>query len=271
VNVRDGLACYLYCLAPSGAAIQCGAPGVDERYPVSVEQCGRACAVLSEVELSEYCGLDGERNLQDLAWIGPRALRHESVVEEAMRQAPVLPVRFGTLFTSRDSLRRTVLERDEETDEFLRQVGNRQEWAVKGQLDRAEALRSLRAARLSAAEGKTREVAPGRSYLLEKRMQSQADGDLSVRLNEFCRCAAAELRACCGAFRQRDLSLPTTDRKTEVVLNWAFLLAPESVAMFRSSLEQINRNGALAGLELELTGPFPPYSFAPNLSSPSTP
>ena len=40
----------------------------------------------------------------DLAWVAPRVCRHEAVIEEAMRQSPVLPARFATLFQTIASL-----------------------------------------------------------------------------------------------------------------------------------------------------------------------
>ena len=41
--------------------------------------------------------------MEDLAWVAPRALRHEEVILTVMEQGPVLPVRFGTVFSSLDS------------------------------------------------------------------------------------------------------------------------------------------------------------------------
>ena len=60
-----------------------------------------------------------------------------------MSQAPVLPARFATLFTSVDSLQQSVLEHREAIAGFFAQLGDQQEWAVKGLLDRAGALERL--------------------------------------------------------------------------------------------------------------------------------
>ena len=82
---------YLYCLTPSGCELQCSAAGVDERQPVLVLACGDACAIYSEVELGEFAGESAEANMQDLAWLGPLVCRHESVIEQVMGRAAVLP------------------------------------------------------------------------------------------------------------------------------------------------------------------------------------
>jgi hypothetical protein len=52
----------------------------------------------------------------------------------------------------------------------------------------------------------------------------------------------------------------------EVVLNWAFLVAPAELDAFRERLGRFNGAEEFPGLVLTLAGPWPPYSFAPLLS-----
>jgi len=54
-------------------------------------------------------------------------------------------------------------------------------------------------------------------------------------------------------------------RGAEVILNWAFLLARRAVDEFQAKLDRLNRE-VFSGLALTLSGPWPPYSFAPDLS-----
>src|ERR1039457_974665 len=185
---------YLYCLTPGGCGIPSSGAGVDGQHPVSVRDCGGIGAVLSEVELAEFCGETAEARLQDLAWLGPRGCRHESVIEgrmgrrpccgetaearlqdlaglgprvcrhesvieERMSRAPVLPARFATLFTSIEGLQQSVLARREAITGFFAQLGDQQEWAVKGLLDRGSALRGLGLSLQAAAQ----EAAPAAS------------------------------------------------------------------------------------------------------------
>jgi hypothetical protein len=236
---------------------------VDGQHPVSVRACGQIGAVLSEVELGEFCGETAEACLEDLAWLGPRVCRHEAVIEEVMRQTPVLPARFATLFTSPDSVEQSVLEHREAITGFFARLGDQQEWAVKGLLDRAGSLRKL-----GAAEAPAPSAAPGARYFQEKRIKAQVEKDFNLRLKEFCRRAAAALGAHPDEFRERKVLAPAADAEdAEIVLNWAFLVAPAALDDFRLRLERLNAGEGFPGLRLELTGPWPPYSFAPRLSS----
>jgi hypothetical protein len=260
-------AAYLYCLTPGGCGIPASAMGVDGERPVSVRACGEIGAVMSDVELGEFCGEAAEARLQDLAWLGPRACRHAAVIEEVMRQTPVLPARFATLFTSVDSLQQTVLEHREAIAGFFAQLGDKQEWAVKGLLDRTGALRRLRSPAQPTPEAPAPATSPGARYFQEKRIQAQVERDFTSRLKEFCRRAAAALGAEANGFRERPaLGAMAAETDAEVVLNWAFLVSPAALEDFRVRLDRFNDQEAFPGLLLTLAGPWPPYSFAPTLS-----
>jgi hypothetical protein len=260
------LACYLYCLTPSGRG-GVAAAGVDERHPVLTREMARdgagIGAVYSEVEVEEFVGPAAEARLQDLACLGPKVCRHEAVIEEAMRRGAVLPARFATLFTSLDSLKNFVVEHQEAIAGFFTQIGDRQEWAVKGLLDRAAALERLNWPATGQDEP---ECAPGARYFEQRRRKTQAEREFGRRLQEFCQQAAVSLGATADRFRERK-ALPPLEGQAEAVLNWAFLLAPAEMERFRASLDRLNRDEAFPGLRLALTGPWPPFSFAPDLSA----
>ena len=257
----DELACYLYCLTPSGGGVEAAVAGVDERHPVLMHDCGEMSAVFSEVELEDFVGPAAEARHQDLAWLGPRVFRHEAVIEQAMSRAPVLPARFATLFSSLDSLEQFVLEHRETVAKFFAQLGDKQEWAVKGLLDRAAALEKL-----GQPATPVPNCSPGAHYFEQKRLKAQAEREFSQRLKEFCRRTAADLGTHAGGFRERKVLTPETGA-AEAVLNWAFLIPPGAMEDFRATLKRFNDNEAFPGLRLAMTGPWPPYSFVPDLSA----
>jgi len=253
---------YLYCLTPRVCDIKASAIGVDWQRPVSVSACGGVGVVFSEVGLGEFCGESAEARLQDLAWLGPRVCRHEAVIEELMSLAPVLPARFATLFTSVDSLKQSVLEHRKAITGFFAQLGDKQEWAVKGLLNRAEALRDQHA-----PENRVLAASPGARYFQEKRIKAQLERDFNLRLKDFCQQAAAALGEQANDFRERKVIVSVAaGSDAEIVLNWAFLLSPATIEDFRVRLDRFNSGEAFPGLMLTLTGPWPPYSFAPDLS-----
>ncbi len=263
---------YLYCLGPSERLPRITAAGVDERSEVFLWSCGDIGAVLSEVSLKEFCGEAAEARLQDLTWLGPRVGRHETVVEEAMRHSPVLPVRFATLYTSADSLKEFVLQHRATIAEFFSEIRDQQEWAVKGLLVRTRAREAMRSASRLPAETSLPSASPGVRYFQEKRIETGINKQLNLWLKEACQRAAAELQSLAGGFRERKiLGQGGAEDGAEAVLNWAFLLPLAGVADFRMRVERLNSEHVSRGLSLWLTGPWPPYSFVPALGGGAQP
>lgn len=254
---------YLYCLTSCGRDIQASTTGVDGRHATQLRVYEESCAAYCEVDLGEFVGERAEAQLQDLNWLGPRVCRHEVVIEQIMKQAPVLPARFATLFSSLESLDQFVLEHREGIAGFFAELGAQQEWAVKGLLDHADALE-----RLSQPAQEEPAGSLGGRYLQERRIKVQAERELNQRLKMFCQHVAAGLGVHAGGFRERKVVAPAAEgTAAEVVLNWAFLIPPEDIEAFRASLQRFNDDEAFPGLQLALNGPWPPYSFVPDLSA----
>jgi hypothetical protein len=170
------------------------------------------------------------------------------------------------MFTSIDSLKESVLQHREAIAGFFVQLGDKQEWAVKGILNRTGALERLGSSGQPAAVERAVVNSPGARYFQEKRIKAQLERDFNLHLKEFCRRAAAALGANAESFRERKVLAPVAaGTDAEVVLNWAFLLSPADLDEFRGRLERLNGTGAFPGLMLTLTGPWPPYSFVSDL------
>ena len=94
--MNTGTGIYLFCLTPASPLPEIAGNGIDGEHPVFIEVVGEVAALLAEVGLDEFSGAESKEKMTDLAWVAPRALRHEEVVMTAMESGAVLPVRFGT-------------------------------------------------------------------------------------------------------------------------------------------------------------------------------
>ena len=257
-------ALYLFCFARPSLDPLPNTPGVEETSRVVVQNFPAAAAVLCEVSVHDFCGPAAERRLQDLAWVGPRACRHEQVIEQIMRLSPVLPARFGTLFSSLTRLREFVDGHSKAIAGFLRRVEGHQEWGVKAVLDRDKA----REAPVSEEqEARLAALPEGTRYIQQQRMRAEREKSLRRRVQEVCQRVAGDLRSQAAAFAERKVvpGADDEDGPVETLLNWAFLLPQDCVAVFREAVEQANRKQAGQGLSFHASGPWPPYSFAPPL------
>ena len=266
-------ALYLFCFARPDLVGKIEGTGVDGRHPLCLfRHFPDLCAVVGEVPLEDFCGPAAELRMQELAWVGPRALRHEAVVEQVMRQSPVLPVRFGTLFSSQESLVEFLTTHRTRISQFLERVTGREEWAMRGLLHRKQAGEALISARLRAGEAQLAILPPGTRYFQEQRIRAAVEKELGLWLKETCRQVANDLMTQASDSREcQVVPLESSQSGTEVVVNWAFLLPRDAIPAFRLRVDQVNDNLASRGLVFELSGPWPPYRFVPPLSTGTAP
>jgi Gas vesicle synthesis protein GvpL/GvpF len=160
---------------------------------------------------------------------------HEQVVEDLMREAPVLPMRFGTVLAGEDALAGVLESRGDELAAALERVRGRVELGVRT---------VLRTRRLESAPGGGERS--GREYMLARaRAYAGAESlaqDIHRPLAELAREA-----------KRRETPPPT-------ILKASYLVDEATVDRFRDEVRRLQE--AHQDLALLCTGPWPPYSFA---------
>ncbi len=260
-----GSAIYLFCLGSSGHVPLFKGLGINDNEPIFHETFRDITAVVCTVSLDDYVGSSAEEKLQDLAWVGPRALRHEQVIEEVMQCSPVLPTRFGTLFSSRDSLLELMENNYPKIHQFLTNVSDKEEWAVKFTFSRSNAKKRLLSEKLAASAKNLASMSPGLRYFKERQITAEVDKGLSRWLVSLCHTVIEELRGLSEDCAKRSLIKDLEDNTMEVVANWAFLVNEHKVQAFSSVIERWNKDLSEEGIFLKCSGPWPPYTFSPTL------
>jgi hypothetical protein len=186
----------------------------------------------------------------DLSEDGPLAALvrgHDAVLTAAAAAGPVLPLRFGTLVPDEAAAHRLLATHAATARTQLERIGNAREWGVR-------LVRTLAVDPVPASAGA--EVS-GTEFLSRRRLA----------LTEAERAGAAAERA---AGRLEEALEPHTraclrrggSPGSSLLLDLAFLVEPDSEAAVTAALEQLAADEAANGLALELSGPWPPYSFA---------
>jgi hypothetical protein len=259
---------YLYCLArfdrlPPSPLL---GRGLDGQNSLAVAIVQNLAAVWSPVPLEDFCGPEAEERLRDLTWIGPRVIRHQEVVAGVMRHSPVLPARFGTIFSSMANLEKVLQRHYDTIAGFLKRLTDQEEWAVKGLLDRPGAKEKLFSLKLAREAASLEALSPGKRYFEEQRLRAACDQELHGWVQEVCREVWTDLRYYAAEARERRLlSREATGSDKDMVWNWALLMPRQAVGGFQALIQDVNAQYAERGLVLECTGPWPPYSFCPAL------
>lgn len=220
--------------------------------PVRAVRAAGLVAVVSAAPLSEYGEEALRRNLEDLAWLERAARTHHAVVAALSRDGAVVPARLATVHHDDARVAGQLTARRVELTTVLDRLAGHDEWGVKGYVVPGATPRTAESVGSGGA---------GAAYLRRRRAQ------LTAR-EEGQRIAADAASAVHEALAGHAVAVrrhPPQDRRlsgapTAMVLNGAYLVGQGSVAGFRQLV------GALAGrhpeIRLELTGPWPPYSFA---------
>lgn len=258
---------YLYCFARPTVAGRIEAAGVDDHTEVTFLTVGEVAAVFSKVSLEDFTGPAGDANLRDVSWIVPRARQHERVVEEVMHLSPVLPARFGTVLSSTSVLERLVAKNAEKIRQFLERMVNLEEWSVKAFLDLPKAEEWMLTSQAALAEPPGRgPVSPGVAYIQGKRLRAHA----RRRIEEWCRRTAEEVGRLLAAHAVDVRPLRpqlggTSAEDSKMILNCALLVSKDRMVELGERASEIEAGYADAGLSLNVSGPWPPYSFCPSV------
>jgi hypothetical protein len=214
-------------------------------------------AVVGSVPLTDF-GEEGlRRNLNDLARLESIARAHHRVVEVAADHGPVAPTRLATVYQDDNRVAGMLARRRDDFTAALRRVTGRREWGAKVYGERPEPGPAATPP-LPASPG-----APGAgTAYLQGRRQQLARHDVARRTAlAAAEAVHAELSGYAVAacrHRPQDPQLLGEDRW--MVLNGAYLVEDDNAEAFAAAVAACADRHP--DVTVELTGPWPPYSFA---------
>jgi Gas vesicle synthesis protein GvpL/GvpF len=259
----DGIWAYCITRARDAPVVE----GVHGSRVERVEEGGLGVLV-SRVPLSEFGEHALRRNLNDIDWLERVARDHETVLERALEDATIVPLRICTIFADEQGAAGMLAEQRSTLDAALDALDGRQEWGVKLTVDRA----ALEAAARERAPDHSDEELEGRSaggaYMLRRRQERQvreaadrlAGGiaeDVHARLQDWATDAVV------NPPQNPELS----GHEGDMLLNAAYLVEAAKVERLHELVAELRERHRELGARLELTGPWPPYNFVPRTES----
>jgi len=219
--------------------------------------CSGLTVLASDVNLDEYGEAALRENLENLDWLDEVARLHHYVVDATARLFPVLPVRLATVYGGDAAVCASLADHREQLLDALRRVGGRVEWGVKAYAaaDKAEAAPDQGEAEPAARESS------GLAYLRRRRDQLAAGREARTAAVSGAQAVHAGLadKATAAVVRPPQ-SAQLSKVRLPMLLNAAYLLDASDGANFTAAVAA--EATAHPELRIELTGPWPPYSFA---------
>lgn len=249
----SGSVLHAYGVVPADSDVRLPVSGVDGAR-VETLPAGELLALVSPLDAARYGEEVWRAHAEDPEWLAGFALEHQEVLSAVATTTDVLPFRIPGMYADRDALVATVAAEREVLLSSLETVRGHVEWGVKVFWDSAS----------EAAEATEAAEAPvsGQDYL---RRRAEQLGAKERGAEERRRLVVAAYEHLAEEVSQSVTSPPQdpalTRRAEPMLLNSAHLVRRDREDPFFSLLADLSRELAPAGLVVEVSGPWPPYSF----------
>lgn len=256
--IRDLI--YVYCLSnsPSELGDKLKSAGLKS---LAVEEF---YAIVKYVPESEYSEDNFKRNLSDMTWLETNAREHVDVISMLMEQNTMIPFKFGTIFLTEESLRKFIADYSNSLTENFQHIKNMEEWSVKIYCNRKALCEKIDELSEDAAalEKQIMESSLGKAYLLKKKKTDLIENEMDRLCKEYGQNYFNEFENLSESTSLNNL-LPKdfTGREDMMILNAVFLVHTKKVTDFNNTKDKLIEKYGNFGFKIEITGPWPPFSF----------
>jgi hypothetical protein len=231
-------------------------PAIEGIEPGSVVEPivdGDLAVLVSEVPLSEYGDERLREHLNDIDWVERTARAHEAVLDRALTECTIVPLRLCTLFRDSDGVRAMLRVERPTLLTGLETLSGRAEWGLKLFVDPS---------RLELSASEPEDATDGVGYLARKQRERDARSAASDAASRYAAAAHERLAGVADAARVNPVQRPEAHgHPGDMVLNAVYLVRLEREAEVLRLVEELKNDWAADGVDLELTGPWPGYNF----------
>lgn len=221
--------------------------------------------VVKYVPRKAYSEASLAKKIVNNQWLERNAITHMKVLSALSECGSVLPFKLGTIFTELASLENFIGEYTETLNDHLAKISGREEWAVKGFVNRHGLAEKLNTGSeiIRNVELEISKSSSGRSFFLSRKKETLINQETQKMSDAFGKRACEIVDSLCVEMRSLPIEFSTPH--VDLVFNMACLVNLADREKFLKGIRQLNddRQGNVVGhcFFIELTGPWPPFSF----------
>jgi hypothetical protein len=253
----------IYCYGVIGDVEKKGLKGIlgfDDKkgYFIEFEDL---CAVVSDVS-EEFNQESIDKNIKNMKWLVEKGEIHERVIDGVMEGLTIIPMKFCTIFESKEKVKEMLKERYADLKFNLKNLKDKIEMSVKIYYD-IEKLKGVLFGKdadlkrkYQKAEEKAKET-PGAAYFEKQKvdilLKERSHQELNKKAEEIFR----EIKEfSIDSKKNEPLNKKLTGK--DMLLNMVFLIEKGKVEDFKKKVEGLEMGEEL---EVQVFGGFPPYNF----------
>lgn len=251
---------YLYCLVNSKAESILQLMNKD----LKLIEINGLYFVVKYVSTTDFSEENFQQNVTDISWLDHKVREHLSVINSMMEEHTVIPFKFGTIFNSVANIETFATEYADSLSENFKTIVGSEEWSVKIYCSRNLLIEKLDDLSTESAQlsDEIRQSSAGKAFFLKKKKTVLAEREIA----ELCNTYGQEYYDAFHQLSESTKLLPLTPseitgRKDTIMLNASFLVHKDKVAELVRSADSFRLRDEPRGFAIELTGPWPPFSF----------
>ncbi|SER45021.1 Gas vesicle synthesis protein GvpL/GvpF [Gracilibacillus ureilyticus] len=240
--------------------------GFDDEGSIFTISAGKVEAVVCELDDREFSEqVLQEKTENDIKWLQEKALHHHHTIMALYEQYTLIPLKFCTIYKSKERLHQTVETKKEQMEAVLEQIKGREEWNLKIYCEDTQLKEDIskNSPLIEAKKKEINQLSPGRRFFEMKKIDSLVEEELEKEKNKICEEVHERMRQfATDATVKKNWSKEMTGRKENMCWNSIYFLEQSQVETFVEEMGQKEMSLNSKGFTLELTGPWPAYHFA---------
>lgn len=236
--------------------------GIDGHNPLFLIGDDSLQAVVSYVDNTEYSEEALAQKTEDLNWLLEKAALHMEIIKKLHSQATIIPIKFCTLYLNEKGILETLEKYRLDYQNLLNQLKGMDEYGIKIYVQESDfAPPELEEARLE-LERLITGAGKGKAFLLKKNHATKIAEKKEELLGVYKEKIWQTLLGLNSSGKvNKNVSSELTGKKERMVLNSAFLVAKAEGMDFIDKANLALQEYSIPGIEMEVSGPWPPYNF----------
>jgi len=252
----------VYCIADTydnSIADIVGMDGINKLYAISYENL---FAIASDVNLDEY----GEESMaekgEDIEWLKEKATIFMGIILKISSASSIIPMKFLTIFTSENRVKDIITENLQQFLNNFAKIKNREELSVKIYCDDKKYKEKSMGEEIRNFEKTLVGKPKGAAFFLKKKYEGELDDKIQNKICNMANNFADEISSFAVEMKSNKvLAKEITGIDIPMVLNCAFLVDIDQKEKLTAKIDELTKEYEESGFMIELTGPWPPYSF----------
>jgi hypothetical protein len=245
--------------------------GIDQRHKVSPVVKDDICVMVSEIDIDQFQNqvknliAELTKSAGDVpSGTGAILQAHEEVIVALMQDTTVVPLKFGTILQNEKAVLKMLQDQEEQFKRLLVKFAGKEEWGFKGYVDKQEYIKYVlqNEQKFTGFKYKIEKLSRGAAYLFRRKWEEEIDEYITDQFSEVTEEIFQDIgKDSFEAILNDILPQKVTGKTKEMILNAAYLVERNKVDHLFQRSTSFMKKYEFMGLELEFSGPWPPYNF----------